>query len=107
MGGDSNRQRQKNTSSLWGLLEKKLRGQTKQPPDPFRIESFAYCLVPLLGQHTQKISRSVKDAMDQYDVVLHFIKNQIVVDDKNAVTKRSELGSLRNTTNERVGGERL
>jgi hypothetical protein len=39
--------------------------------------------------------------MDQNGVALHFVNNQIVVNDKNAIPKRSEFGSLRNTTDER------
>ena len=45
--------------------------------------------------------------MDQDGVALHFVKNQIVVDDKNAIAKRSKLGSLRKTTNERIRCEGL
>ncbi|MEO7861903.1 MAG: hypothetical protein ABIU05_16000 [Nitrospirales bacterium] len=84
-----------------------MRGQTRQTQDPVRIEPSVRYPVPLLGRHKQKISRSVKDAMDQDGVALHFVKNQIVVDDKNAIAKRSERGSLRNTTNIRIRCEGL
>ncbi len=82
-------------------------GQNRQTQDPVRIEPSVRYPVPLLGQHTQKISRSVKDAMDQDGVALYFVKNQIVVDDKNAIAKRSERGSLRNTTNKQIRCEGL
>ena len=61
----------------------------------------------LLGQHAQEISRSVKDAMDQDGVALHFVEDQIVVDDGNSIAKRRELGIVGNTTDEGVGLQRF
>jgi hypothetical protein len=78
---------------------KQVRGQNRQPPDPGRLEPSVRGLVPLLRQHTQEISRSVIDAMDQNGVAPHFVKNQIAVDDENAIAKRREFGNLKNTTN--------
>lgn len=73
--------------------------KTNSRPDPVRIESAVRWPVPLLRQHTQEISRSVIDAMDQNGVAPHFVKNQIAVDDENAIAKRREFGNLKNTTN--------
>ncbi len=49
----------------------------------------------------------MKDAMDQDDVALHFIEDQIVVDDENAIAKRRELGIVGNTADEGVRLQRL
>ena len=83
------------------------RGQSRQPPEPVRLETSVRCLGTLLGQHAQEISRSVKDAMDQDGVALHFVEDQIVVDDENSIAKRRELGIVGNTTDEGVGLQRL
>ena len=49
----------------------------------------------------------MKDAMDQDDVAFHFVEDQIVVDDKNSIAKRRELGIVRDTTDEGVGFQRF
>jgi len=49
----------------------------------------------------------VKDAMDQDDVVLHFVEDQIVLDDEHPISKCCELGIVGNTPDEGVGLERL
>ena len=41
--------------------------------------------------------------MDQDGVALHFVEDQIVVDDENSIAKRRELGIVRDTTDEGVG----
>jgi hypothetical protein len=41
--------------------------------------------------------------MDQDGVVLHFVEDQIVVDDEHSIAKRREFGIVANTTDEEVG----
>ena len=77
------------------------------PPEPVRLEPSPRSLGTLLGQQAQEISRSVKDAMDQDGFTLHFVEDQIVVDDENSIAKRRELGIVGNTTDEGVGLQRL
>ena len=81
---------------------------TPNPPhERVRLEPSLRCPGTLLGQHAQEISRSVKDAMDQDGVALHFVEDQIVVDDEHSIAKRRELGIVGNSTDEWVGLQRL
>lgn len=66
------------------------------PAEPVRLEPSLRCLGTLLGQHAQEIIRSVKDAMDQNGLALHFVEDQIVVHDKNSIAKHRELGIVGN-----------
>ena len=45
--------------------------------------------------------------MDQDGVALHFVEDQIVVDDENSITKRRELDIVGNTTDEGMGLQRF
>ena len=49
----------------------------------------------------------MKDAMDQDGVALHFVEDQIVVDDEHSIAKRRELGIVGNTADKGVGLQRF
>ncbi|MDP1949220.1 MAG: hypothetical protein Q8L77_17165 [Nitrospirota bacterium] len=49
----------------------------------------------------------MKDAIDQHGCALHFVEDQIVVDDEDPIPKRCKFRIVGNTTDERVGLQRF